>query len=457
LKIRNKIALQFTLIVATLLAAILAYTYYFFQSNREEEIYERLKLRAIQTAKLIIEVKIIDRRIMKKIDQNTFSTLFAEKVLMFNDENKLVYKSIDEKFVYYSPELLELTRKKNYVETHDGDRITVAMIYRDDKGNNYVLVASALDEYGKIGLEKLRNGLGFVLLVSLFICIILSIVFARQSLQPINDINLDVKNITAYNLKKRLNEGNRQDEIAQLAINFNEMLGRLEQSFELQRSFVSNASHELRTPLAAIKSELQLSLENPKTTEEYQSILKTLTTDTDRLISLTNSLLQLAKSESNERQVPFEEVRIDEILFENQEELLTFHPNYSINIDFDDLPDSDELLTVKGNASLLKTFFNNFIDNACKYSDDKKALITIGFDEKDCIIKIKDNGIGIPEIEQKKIFEPFYRTQNVQSYKGFGIGLSISKRIADLHRGKITIQSKPNEGTTFTINIPHLG
>ena len=457
MKIRNKIALQFTIIVATLLAIILAYTYYFFQSNREAEFYERLKIRAVMTAKLLISVEEIDRRIMKKIDQNTFSNLFAEKVLMFNQDDKLVYSSIDSKNITFSPELLNSARKKNYVESEDGDRKSVAMIYKDEKGKEYVLIASALDEYGKIGLEKLRNGLGIVLLISLFVAIILSIIFAAQSLQPINDINKEVKNITAYNLKKQLNEGNRQDEIAQLAINFNEMLARLEQSFELQRSFVSNASHELRTPLAALKSEIQLGLESAKSEAEYKNILKAMSLDTERLISLTNSLLQLAKSESNEKLVPLEIVRVDEILFQNQDELMTFHTDYQVIIDFDEVIDNDNYLTIKGNAALLKTFFNNFIDNACKYSHDKKAFVKIGGDDTNCIITIHDNGIGIPNEDQKRIFQPFYRTQNVQGYKGFGIGLSVSRRIADMHQGSIDVESEINKGTTFTLSFPHLG
>jgi two-component system, OmpR family, sensor histidine kinase ArlS len=286
--------------------------------------------------------------------------------------------------------------------------------------------------------------------------ILLGFIFAGQSLKPIAEMNKDISKITAYNLKQKLKTGNNKDEVAQLALNFNLMLERLEQSFELQRSFVSNASHELRTPLAALKSEIQVALESGRSEEEYKNILQSSLNDTQRLIQLTNGLLQLAQSENKEKSVVMQAIRIDELLFEVQEEICHQHADYQVIIDFEEIPDEEIWVTVNGNLSLLKTVFTNLFDNACKYSTNHKAEVNIRFDKKNCIVDVKDNGIGIPESEQIKIFEPFYRTQNATAYRGHGIGLSVTRRIVDMHKGTLKLISEVGKGSIFEVNLPHL-
>jgi two-component system, OmpR family, sensor histidine kinase ArlS len=288
------------------------------------------------------------------------------------------------------------------------------------------------------------------------VTIVLGFIFAGQSLKPISVMNREVSSITAYNLRKKLNEGNRQDEIAQLAINFNLMLSRLDESFALQRSFVSHASHELRTPLAALKSEIQVALESPRNTEEYQQILQSLFDDTQRLIQLTNSLLQLAQSENKTQTIKLQPIRIDELVFEVQSEIQNFHRGYGIDIDFDDIPEQEQSVMVQGNEALLKTLFSNLMDNACKYSSNKRAKVQIGFDNTHCKIRVIDTGIGIPTSDLTRIFEPLYRAENARTFRGSGIGLSVCKRIVDLHQGHIEVASIEGQGTTFTVLLAHL-
>jgi signal transduction histidine kinase len=234
------------------------------------------------------------------------------------------------------------------------------------------------------------------------------------------------------------------------------MLSRIEKSFELQKSFVSNASHELRTPLAAIKSEIQVALEKDRTPEEYKEILKSLNIDNQRLIQLINGLLQLAKSEKGDKSLQMAPIRIDEVLFEVQDELQHQHHNYRISIDFEEIPDDDESVTINGNKSLLRTLFNNLIDNACKYSENNMAVINIRFNNSNCIINVSDTGIGISKGDQEKVFEPFFRTKNASNYKGYGIGLSICKRIVDIHGGRIILKSDLGQGSNFNVILPHL-
>lgn len=459
MKIRTKIALQFTLIIALILVAFAVYFYYIDQQNRKDEFQTRLRERALTTANLLVKLDPVNKKLLKLIDKETLSRLYAEKVLMFNAENKVVYASNEPDsmvYYYYNAELLKEIRQKKYVETTNDSLDIVGVMYTDQKKGDFAVIASAEDYLGKSQLQKLQQSLIYSVLFGILITTVLGFIFAGQSLKPIVSINKEISSITAYNLKKRLNEGNRQDEIAQLAINFNQMLQRLEQSFDLQRSFVSNASHELRTPLAGLKSEIQVALEKDRTPEEYRKTLRSLLTDTQRLIQLTNGLLQLAQSENKERALNLQPLRLDELLFETQEELQAQHPDYQIVVDFDEIPDYEQAVMVSGSVPLLKTVFNNLIDNACKYSSNKRAEVRIGFNDKSCVIRVIDQGIGIPAEEAKRIFEPLYRAKNATAFRGYGIGLSVCRRIVDIHRGTIQVSSELGKGSTFEVVLPHV-
>jgi signal transduction histidine kinase len=458
MKIRTKIAFQFTLIVALILVVFSVSLYYLLEGYTKDEFNNYLKDRAQTTAKLLIKEKNVDKRLLKVIDRNTLSSLYAAEVLVFNDENLVTYSNIDSvnKFPY-SPEILEKIRKFKYHEADYQNKKVVGLMYTDEElKKDYLILAQAEDTYGEQKLERIKDAMTIGLVSSIFLTIILGFVFAGQSLKPISRINQEVSKITARDLTKKLSTGNNKDEIAQLARNFNEMLSRIEKSFELQKSFVSNASHELRTPLAAIKSEIQVALEKDRTPEEYKEILKSLNIDNQRLIQLINGLLQLAKSEKGDKSLQMAPIRIDEVLFEVQDELQHQHHNYRISIDFEEIPDDDESVTINGNKSLLRTLFNNLIDNACKYSENKMAVINIRFNNSNCIINVSDTGIGISKGDQEKVFEPFFRTKNASNYKGYGIGLSICKRIVDIHGGRIILKSDLGQGSNFNVILPHL-
>ncbi|RYF69875.1 MAG: HAMP domain-containing histidine kinase, partial [Cytophagaceae bacterium] len=272
----------------------------------------------------------------------------------------------------------------------------------------------------------------------------------------ISQINDQVSTITAGNLQQRLDEGNRQDEIARLAINFNTVLQRLQQAFEQQRSFVSQTSHQLRTPLAALKSEIQLGLLRPLTVPEHEEILHNLSTDADRLIGLTNSMLYLARTLETINQLPFHPVRADDAAFTAKDELLSAKPQYHIDIDYENLPETEADTLVDGHEELLKQVLLNLFDNACKYSPDHRAQVRISTDATYCRIAVQDNGIGIDESDQTRIFEAFYRASNALDYQGFGIGLSICARLIALHHGTLSVTSELGKGSVFTISLPHL-
>ncbi len=432
--------------------------YYLLESYNKKEFNNYLKDRAVTTAQLLIKEKNIDRKFLRIIDRNTLSTLYAAEVLVFDEDNKVKYSNFEsDTVIYYSPELLEQVRQKKYLESDYKNKEVVGLMYKDQESQkDYLILAQSEDIYSKQKLENIKYAMTIGLISAIILTIVFGFVFSGQSLKPISRINQEVSKITANDLNKKLSTGNSKDEIAQLAHNFNQMLSRIEKSFELQKSFVSNASHELRTPLAAIKSEIQVALEKTRTPEEYQEILLSLNIDNQRLIQLTNGLLQLAKSDRGDKSIILNPLRIDEVLFEVQDELLHQHHDYHINIDFEEIPEDDAFVTISGNKSLIKTLFNNLFDNACKYSDNKTAVVSIRSNKSNCIVIVTDDGIGISKEDQEKIFEPFYRTKNASNFKGHGIGLSICKRIVEIHKGRIVIKSEEKKGSSFSVILPHI-
>jgi len=293
------------------------------------------------------------------------------------------------------------------------------------------------------------------LVVGILIIVLAGAAFAGQVLQPLARMNAEVSNISVGNLGQRINEGNQQDEIAQLAMNFNDMLHRLEAAFEVQQQFVSNASHEMRTPLAAITSQLQLILDKKRTPEEYQAAMQSLLDDTQTLVELTNGLLTLAQSGIEKQRFQLKPVRVDEALFSAQNELGKAHPEYHFLIEYETFPEDESQLTILGNEQLLKTAFLNLMDNACKFADDHAVHIRVAANQHSVDVTFSDNGIGIPEEDYEMIFSPFYRSSNAQSsIKGHGIGLSLCRRIVQLHNGSVVVESTLGKGSRFEVQLP---
>ncbi|MCF2493722.1 sensor histidine kinase [Dyadobacter chenhuakuii] len=455
MKIKNRIALQFTLLVATILLLFSITIYSVSEHYRQEEFYDRLKSRARTTCRLLVKVKGIDKHLLKAIDQNTLSEMLDEKVLIFNADNELIYSSVDDKLLSYKASLLDEVREKHYIEFHEGGSEVIGLLYQE-QSEPLTVLASAYDTFGHSKLTNLRETLGWGLLAGIAVTVGLGIYFAGNALRPISRINHEVSLITAQNLSQKLDEGNRKDEIAQLAINFNTVLVRLHNAFEQQKSFVSHASHELRTPLAALKSEIQLGQRFNKNNPDLDEVFANLFSDTERLISITNNLLFLARSYEHSGQLKMAPIHIEDLAFAAKEELLSANPDYRVEIDYENIPEDENQTVIEGNEELLKRVFSNLLDNACKYSSDHQARILISSDNKSCIVKFKDQGIGISPEDMPHIFNPFYRSSDATTVPGFGIGLSICQRIIDLHHGTISVTSEPGQGSEFQVRLNHV-
>lgn len=455
LNIRARLTLQFTYIVSFILVLFSFIIYYFSANYREFEFYTRLENKALTTAKLLIEVKEVDYNLLKIIDRNTINALYNEKVLIYDYKDNQIYNSLDDDSISISKALLDRIRLSKNIRYHEGKNEVIGLLYTD-KYDRFVVIASAFDKYGRSKLNNLK----WIIIIGFFISIGLTVfvgrIYSFRALKPMSDVVKQVDKITISSLDTRVNEGNGTDEIAQLAITFNQMLERLESAFEMQRSFVSNASHELRTPLTSITGQIEVSLMNPRTHAEYQAILESVLEDIKNLNSLSNGLLDLAKASSDISGIAIRPLRIDEILWETREELIERKKDYKISIKFTEPIEEENELTVLGNNHLLKTAVVNLMDNACKFSSDRSAEILLTVKGKCIVAEFVNKGIGIDSSDMEKIFQPFFRAKNAKTVSGNGLGLPLAYKIIQIHGGTIAIDSQLNKETKVTISLPFL-
>src|SRR5690606_23311341 len=237
-----------------------------------------------------------------------------EKVLIFDNQDRLIYSSLDDHSVNYSKELLEKIRAEKKIFYEDGENEVIG-IYQDERGRQDVIIVSAFDKYGKRNLKYLLFILLMAVVAGLILTAALSFFYVNQTLKPLEILNHQVARITEENLDETIPIGKNDDELSRLASNFNLMLNRLSNAFELQKSFVHSASHELRTPLANIMSQLESVLNKNLSAEEYQTLVHSVYEDHNRLSKLVNALLSLSTFENFKNKEPLAKIRIDELLF----------------------------------------------------------------------------------------------------------------------------------------------
>ena len=454
MQIRTKLTLIFVFIVAIILL-VASFAIYFFSSDyRQGEFYERLLSKASTNARLLIEIEEVDERLLQLIESNNSGTLPQEKIIIYNYNNEKLYSSNDADDFIITRDLLDQVRLERDVRWTQGDYEMLGILFEGEY-DRFVVIAGAVDRYGLSKLRNLRNILIIVTGVSLLIVLVSGWIFSGRVLKPINEIVTKVKKISANNLNERIDTGNQRDEIAQLALTFNKMLDRLELAFKMQKNFVANASHELRTPLTAITGQIEVVLLKNRSTNEYQETLRSLLEDIKNMNKLSNRLLMLAQATSGVLEANFSQVRVDDILWQARSELIRSHPDYNINIHFEETPEVEDRLIVKGNEQLLQSAIKNLMENGCKFSPDHQVEVNIAFSDHDITLQFVDKGIGIDPLDMPYIFEPFYRSRYTSSFNGHGIGLSIVERIVKIHNGRLTVKSTKDEGSVFHVNIPN--
>jgi len=341
--------------------------------------------------------------------------------------------------------------------------VIVTDYYRDDPIQNSLRVPKMLEhlkEFSNEQREAVReireqdlNKIRKLSVYSLFPLALFSFgggyLISGYMLSPIKKLNKAATKINAQNLNTEIEHEDVGDEISELIDNFNKMTSRLHGSFESQKQFVENASHELKTPLAVIQTNLDLAQEDKKITkQEIRALIKTANKSTDFMNRLIEDLLLLSVIENH---IEKTETNLKVVVKNSIEQLSQLANKKRVKMNLNS--DKGNFL-IKGNSVLLQRAIMNILENAIKYSP-KNSMIKISLQKNNAgfQLSVKDQGLGIPKGEQTRIFERFYRIDKSRSRKtgGVGLGLSIAKKIIDLHGGEIKLSSKNKKGCTFKI------
>jgi signal transduction histidine kinase len=450
MKIRNRLALYFTIISAVILLIALSVIFITFNTFAKADFYNRLVDRAKVVAQLYLEADEISPDSLNRVRERYLKQLPGEVTRIYNDNNAASF--IRDKQQYWRSNIIEMVRQKKYVEFAEGARQTVGIYYNDNQGN-FVILTSASDIQGRRRIDDLIE-----IMLAMFVLVITGLFFigrwfAKKSLEPLDDVVGQMQLVNARNLSFRVDEGNGKDEIGVLAQNFNRLLKHLENAFEMQQTYVTNASHELKTPVTSIIGEIEVALHKARSNEEYERVLKSVLIDAEDLNETIAGLMELAQVDMSYTQAALDPVAIDELIWELADYWTNKLGKGLFAVSVKHLPADPEMLQVPANKALLAIAFNNIIGNAYKFSYNQRVQCDLYADGHQITVTIVDSGIGIPIEEQERVFESFYRGTNVKSHQGSGIGLYITGKIIQLYNGLISIKSEPGNGTSVTITF----
>lgn len=452
MQIRTKLTLQFIVLVAGILLLSLCIIYVKFRRMTEDEFYNGLRSKALMTAEMILHDEAKLKPLAERADSENSVLPFRENVMIYDEQSRAVFA-----FNRHAPPLpdriLPSLKTGGEIRFQHGGLSAIGLRHTSKSGKQYLLVAESV--FDSEELNNLRN----ILIVSFFICIGIVAAggwfYAGQAMSPVARIVNQVDNILPSDLSARLDAPNNHDEISRLVLTFNRLLDRIQFAFRMQKSFISNVSHELKNPLSVIIAQVEVALDKDREKDEYRQTLGSVLEDTRELNEVTEKLLQLARVHTDGANIAFERVRLDEIMLQTRSTLLRLHPDYHISFDIEGIPEEEEQLCVLGNEPLLRSAFQNLMDNGCKFSPDKRVAVKISFDPSGRhYVEIADKGPGIPAKDLQLIFQPFYRSSQSIHIRGSGIGLSLVDSVMRLHRVVLDVNSASGKGTTFTLSFP---
>ncbi|KUJ61275.1 histidine kinase [Flavobacteriaceae bacterium CRH] len=433
----------------------MAGSFLLFRSHMKDLYFDNLEDHAMTTALFYFEkdeIKEFNSARYKQIELQ-YKRINNESIRVYDAKTSKLYVNDNIDFKLTDKDLKNIAKEKLVTFTRD-KRQFVGLFYKDNQGD-FIIVVSGIDIAGNRQLEIL--GFMFILfyLVGIPLNYLLGTFLAKQTFRPFAEVIAKVNTITTENLHSRLEvpQTNSKDEIKELVTTFNYLLERLESGIMIQNNFLKNASHELKTPLTIIIGDIDVSLQQPRTNEQYEEILKSLRKDTLHLKATLEGLLVLSGLELSEPQ-QMETVRIDEILWNVLEKKAIEYPESKVAVNLNEIADHEDLLSVYANKHMLFIALYNILDNAIKFSFPEKVNVLAFSNEGKLVIRIIDQGPGISDTDKDSIFDLFFRSDNTRHIQGQGLGLFITTQILKLHNINLIVDSELGKGTSFSLVFP---
>ncbi|TSJ48039.1 HAMP domain-containing sensor histidine kinase [Fluviicola chungangensis] len=453
MKIRTRIIWLLSSTFAVLVFLFGAIVYVLSSNYVFNDFYDRLETRTNTTIRIELDHR-GDKEFVKEFKQEYLEKLPDEKSIVV-ELDELGNPILNSKQAKDDARFIQKVIQHKNAQERKGNLLKYGKCYVSKQGRKYVVYTTARNMY----YTKYKNYLGGLLISlffsAVFLIIMVSLWLSKRLIKPISDLSTSVHTIGTENLHFRIENKQEGDELGELIRTMNNMLDRLETSFETQNNFISNASHELNTPLTSIIGQADLMLSKDRSTEEYKTALNRILEEAEKLNKKTKALLFLAQTGFDGKKMTIESLRVDELIFETIETVNRIIPGNRIRFDFGSLPENLDVLEVKGNSQLLQLALSNVLLNASKYSENQEVRIYLTYSKESISIHVQDHGIGIPPQDLGHIYDPFFRASNTTSFEGYGIGLPLTRNIMRQHKGKIIVHSEEEKGTLVSLVIPY--
>jgi heavy metal sensor kinase len=469
---RAKLTLWYTGILALVLIAFAAATYiYFVRASAQKTDDALMDSSDLVVASLKSELGEGKERGAQTVREVVNDFQFRDREVVVFDENHHVVASAEPREPERSPRAWpapEAFANIPGLTSNPGRACSTSSIghgirfcgvtLQSPSGNFLIVTAKSLFEE-KETLEQVRTAFGIAIPIALVLASLGGFLLAKRSLAPVAEMGDRAARISANNLHERLPVKSGQDEVGRLAIIINDLLSRLDLSFEQQRRFMADASHELRTPLSSVLGEAEVALSRAhRNEEEYRQALKAIYNEGTRMSSIVADLLSLARADSGQYAINRGDCFLGQLVEECVRALKHLADRGGVNLKF--MPPAAEVV-IQGDAELLRRLIKNLLDNAIKYTMSGGTVrVDLSQDQSQCVLTVKDTGRGIAVEAQPHIFERFYREDKVRGRNtdsegsGAGLGLSISQWIANLHGGRVALEESSEKGSTFSVRLP---
>lgn len=305
-------------------------------------------------------------------------------------------------------------------------------------------------------LESIRHAFALIIPLGILLAGAGGYFLARRALTPVASMSQQASAIDATNLQDRLAVANERDELGVLAQSFNQLLDRLARSIDQQRRFMADASHELRTPIAILRGEADVALAQPeRPTSEYRESLQVLRDEARRLSQIVENLFTLARADAGNYPLTRTQFYLDELLGECVRAARSLAAAKNIRLELQ----SEEELLMDADEALIRRMVLNLIDNAIKFSaPGGHVSVKARRDGSRYVVAVEDTGAGIPTDLQPRVFERFFRADKARTHQndggtGAGLGLAISRWIAEAHHGELKLGSSNEKGSVFLASL----
>jgi heavy metal sensor kinase len=330
-------------------------------------------------------------------------------------------------------------------------RIVTIPIVEQKKTMSVVQVATSLEDFDET-MYRLLIILVIGIPTALSATVVVGYFMAKKALRPVDRIRRTAVKISSTNLDERIDVGPRRDELTRLSRTFNEMIGRLQNAFQRVNQFSSDVSHELKTPLTILKGETEVALRKERDPEHYRGLLTSHLEEIDRMTKIVDDLLLLSKADAKEIVLNVDDIDLKDLIIDVCMDMKFFADKKGVGLVMDELDD----VKLKGDELKLRRMLLNVIENGIKYTPEGGDVAIRSFLNNGSVqIDVEDTGVGIPPEEVQYVFDRFYRADKSRKREtGSGLGLSISKWIAEAHSGTIEVAGRRPSGSLFSIKLP---